>query len=232
MRETPTSVRIRREIETAARSLGIASPLLDVRKTEDIGPAFDSASNQRVDALIVGTDTVTQANRQFIALLAARHRLPAIRELGISPCSVEEVLRQMLAQRVAHLTDAGNPNVVRIRREIETAARSLGIASALLDVRKTEDIGPAFDSASNQRVDALIVGTDTVTQANRQFIALLAASKFGCRRFENLQFRRVQSRRYSARCCGLADRRASSPTRAEALVLLDFDLILEYWERM
>src|SRR5262249_44420592 len=40
--------------------------------------AFDSASNQRVDALIVGTDTVTQANRQFIALLAARHRLPAI----------------------------------------------------------------------------------------------------------------------------------------------------------
>src|SRR5262249_56208748 len=75
---TPTLVRIRREIETAAQSLGIASPLLDVRKTEDIGPAFDSASNQRVDALIVGTDTVTQANRQFIALLAARHRLPAI----------------------------------------------------------------------------------------------------------------------------------------------------------
>jgi hypothetical protein len=30
-----------------------------------------------VDALIVGIDTVTQANRQFIALLAARYRLPA-----------------------------------------------------------------------------------------------------------------------------------------------------------
>jgi ABC-type uncharacterized transport system substrate-binding protein len=74
----PTFVRTRREVETAARSLGIASPVLDVRKPEDIGPAFDAASNQRVDALIVGTDTVTQTNRQFIVLLAARHRLPAI----------------------------------------------------------------------------------------------------------------------------------------------------------
>ena len=88
-----------------------------------------------------------------------------------------ELLKEMIPVlgRVAHLTDAGNPNVVRVRREVETAARALGIASPLLDVRKTEDIGPAFDSASNQRVDALIVGTDTVTQANRQFIALLAA---------------------------------------------------------
>jgi putative ABC transport system substrate-binding protein len=74
----PASVRNRREIEAAARSLGIASPLLDVRKPEDIEPAFDAASNQRVDALIVTTDTVTQTNRQFIALLAAGHRLPAI----------------------------------------------------------------------------------------------------------------------------------------------------------
>jgi ABC-type uncharacterized transport system substrate-binding protein len=88
-----------------------------------------------------------------------------------------ELLKEMIPVlgRVAHLTNMGNPNVVRIRREVETAARSLGIASPLLDVRKPEDIGPAFDSASNQRVDALIVGIDTVTQANRQLIALLAA---------------------------------------------------------
>ena len=88
-----------------------------------------------------------------------------------------ELLKELIPVlgRVAHLTDAGNPTLVRIRREIETAAQSMGIASPLLDVRKTEDIGPAFDAASNQRVDALIVGTDTVTQTNRQFIALLAA---------------------------------------------------------
>src|SRR6478672_1746745 len=68
----------RREVETAARSLGIQSPLLDVRKAEDIGPAFDTASSQRMDALTVQLNTVTQTNRQFIALLAASHRLPAI----------------------------------------------------------------------------------------------------------------------------------------------------------
>jgi putative ABC transport system substrate-binding protein len=62
-----------------------------------------------------------------------------------------ELLKELIPVlgRVAHLTDAGNPTLVRIRREIETAAQSMGIASPLLDVRKTEDIGPAFDSASN-----------------------------------------------------------------------------------
>jgi putative ABC transport system substrate-binding protein len=74
----PAAAPTRREIETAARSLGIQSPLLDVRKPEDIGLAFDAASSQRMDALNVQLNTVTQTNRQYIALLAAGHRLPAI----------------------------------------------------------------------------------------------------------------------------------------------------------
>jgi putative ABC transport system substrate-binding protein len=52
--------------------------LLDVRKVEDIGPAFDAASAQHADALMVGIDALTQANRKLIAELAAKHRLPAI----------------------------------------------------------------------------------------------------------------------------------------------------------
>ena len=65
-------------IETAARSLGMEPQLLDVRRVQDLEPAFDAASALRVDALIVGLETLTQANQRVIVDLAAKRRLPAI----------------------------------------------------------------------------------------------------------------------------------------------------------
>ena len=67
-----------KEVERAARSLGFQPQLLDVRTSEDLGPAFDAAVRQRADALVVGLDTVTQANQRLIVDLAAKHRLAAI----------------------------------------------------------------------------------------------------------------------------------------------------------
>jgi putative ABC transport system substrate-binding protein len=67
-----------KQVETAARSVGIQAQLLDVRKPEDLEPAFDAAMRQRADALVVGLDTLTQANQRLIVDLAATHRLPAI----------------------------------------------------------------------------------------------------------------------------------------------------------
>ena len=67
-----------KEVEMAARSLGIQPQLLDVRKLEDLGPAFEAAIRQRADGLVVGIDTLTQANQRLIVDLAAKHRLPAI----------------------------------------------------------------------------------------------------------------------------------------------------------
>jgi ABC-type uncharacterized transport system substrate-binding protein len=67
-----------KKVEVAARSLGMQAQLLDVRKPEDLGPAFDAAVRQRADGLVVGLDTLTHANRRHIVELAATHRLPAI----------------------------------------------------------------------------------------------------------------------------------------------------------
>jgi putative ABC transport system substrate-binding protein len=67
-----------KEVETAARALGIEPQLLDVRKPADLEPAFDTAIRQRADALVVGLETLTQANQRVIVDLAARRRLPAI----------------------------------------------------------------------------------------------------------------------------------------------------------
>jgi putative ABC transport system substrate-binding protein len=67
-----------REVELAARSLGMKAQLLDVRRREDLAPAFDAAVRQRAAGLVVGIDTLTQANGRLIVDLAARRRLPAI----------------------------------------------------------------------------------------------------------------------------------------------------------
>jgi len=67
-----------KEVERATRSLGLQAQLLDVRKPEDLGPAFDGAIRQHADALVVGLETLTQANQRVIVDLAAKHRLPAI----------------------------------------------------------------------------------------------------------------------------------------------------------
>jgi len=66
------------QLQTAAQKLGIEPQLLDVRRPEDIAPAFDAASGQHAGALMVGVDALTQENRTLIAELAADHRLPAI----------------------------------------------------------------------------------------------------------------------------------------------------------
>jgi putative tryptophan/tyrosine transport system substrate-binding protein len=67
-----------KEIETAAQSMGIRPQLIDVRKVEDIGSAFDAASREHADALVVGIDAIMQANSKQITDQAAKRRLPAI----------------------------------------------------------------------------------------------------------------------------------------------------------
>lgn len=66
------------QVEVVSKSLGISAQLLDVRKPEDIGRAFDAAKLQRANGLIVGQFGLMQANRKLVVELAAKHRLPAI----------------------------------------------------------------------------------------------------------------------------------------------------------
>jgi putative ABC transport system substrate-binding protein len=74
----PTIPSIWKEVETAARSVGVGPELFDVRKADDLEAAFIAASRQRIDGVVVGSDGFFRTNRQLIAELAAKHRLPAI----------------------------------------------------------------------------------------------------------------------------------------------------------
>jgi putative ABC transport system substrate-binding protein len=67
-----------KELQEATAIVGIEAQLLDVRTSSDIVSAFDDARKQRINALIVVVDTLTQANQQLIIELGTKQRLPAI----------------------------------------------------------------------------------------------------------------------------------------------------------
>ena len=67
-----------REVQAAARSLGIEALPLDVRSAEEVVRAFDAAANQGVQAIRVGVDGTRRPNRPLILELAAKYKLPAI----------------------------------------------------------------------------------------------------------------------------------------------------------
>jgi putative ABC transport system substrate-binding protein len=66
------------ETKRASHLLGIEPRLFDVRTPQDVAVAFAAARDQRVDAAVVGNDTVTHANRQGVVDLAAKHRVPTM----------------------------------------------------------------------------------------------------------------------------------------------------------
>jgi putative ABC transport system substrate-binding protein len=104
---------------------------------------------------------------------------------GLSSADIEVyakrvgLLRELLPKlaRVAAIFNMGNPVIPPQWHAVEASARSLGIEAQLLDVRRPEDLGRAFDAAAKQRAEALIVGVGSVTQGNLRTIAERAAKQ-------------------------------------------------------
>jgi putative ABC transport system substrate-binding protein len=65
------------EVQAAARTFGLEVVPLQIRRAEDIAPAFE-ANKAQMDALYVVADALIQANRTRIITLAAGARLPTI----------------------------------------------------------------------------------------------------------------------------------------------------------
>jgi len=87
---------------------------------------------------------------------------------------LHSVVPQM--KRLAVLGNAGNPNVMPEIREVDKAAQKLGLQVARLEVRRAEDILPAFESLKMDGADALYVCIDPLSNANRTKISTLALS--------------------------------------------------------
>lgn len=72
----PTAQLGLRETEVAARSLGMALQVQQVRGPDDFDSAFSAMARQRADALIVLADTMFLQHLRRLVDLAAKHRLP------------------------------------------------------------------------------------------------------------------------------------------------------------
>ena len=65
------------EIQAAASRLGLETTILEIRRAEDIAPAFEALKG-RADALYVASDPLTVNNRNEINTLALSARIPTI----------------------------------------------------------------------------------------------------------------------------------------------------------
>jgi putative tryptophan/tyrosine transport system substrate-binding protein len=69
--------------QAAARALAVEIRRFDVRDAVEITRAFEAAISEKIEALVIGVDTVTSTNRRQIVDLAARYKLPAIYQDGV-----------------------------------------------------------------------------------------------------------------------------------------------------
>jgi putative tryptophan/tyrosine transport system substrate-binding protein len=67
-------------VQRAASAKGIQLHIVKVSKEDDFEPAFASLVQQKVDALVVGTDPFFTSRRERIVALASRYAVPAIYE--------------------------------------------------------------------------------------------------------------------------------------------------------
>ena len=86
-----------------------------------------------------------------------------------------ELLREVVPRlrRLAVLVDVGYPSAVLELRELQTAARALGLEIAPLEILRAEDIAPAFATLGG-KANALFVSQDALTVANHMRIITLA----------------------------------------------------------
>ena len=86
-----------------------------------------------------------------------------------------ELLREVVPQlrRLAIIVNVGNAQPVLEMGEAQAAARTLGLEVAPLEIRRAEDIAPAFEALKAQ-ADALYVVIDALIVANRTRILTLA----------------------------------------------------------
>jgi putative ABC transport system substrate-binding protein len=144
-------------------------------------PAALAAKNATATVPVIITGVGDPVGQGVVASLAR----PGTNITGLSAAVTEiypkrvQLLKELVpkATRLAVLLNMGNPALPPQWREVAKAARSLRMEPQLLDVRKVEDFEPAFDAAIKQRADALVVGIDTLTQANQRLIVDLAARR-------------------------------------------------------
>jgi ABC-type uncharacterized transport system substrate-binding protein len=140
------------------------SPVLALKQATSVIPivfasAGDPVGNGLVTSLARPGGNVTGLSNETADL--AGKRLELLREVVPS------------LRRLAILANGGNPAAVLDMREIQAAARTLSLETVNSEIRRAEDIAPAFEAFIG-RVQALYVAGDPLVNTNRIGINSLA----------------------------------------------------------
>jgi putative ABC transport system substrate-binding protein len=157
--------------------IGIEFVRLKVDVIVTVGTAVPALKQLTSVIPIIFAAALDPVGSRFVKSLAR----PGGNVTGLSVQSTElvtkriEFLREILhdLRRIAVIGDVGYPAALSEMREVEAAARTLGLEIDIAEIRRAEDISPAFD-AFKSRVQALYVCGDALVNANSVRINTLA----------------------------------------------------------
>jgi putative tryptophan/tyrosine transport system substrate-binding protein len=86
-----------------------------------------------------------------------------------------ELLSELVPQVIALLVNQNNRNTERNIKDVQEAARAKGVQLSILKAGTESEIGTAFASVVQLRVDALIVATDPFLNSRRDQLVALAS---------------------------------------------------------
>jgi putative ABC transport system substrate-binding protein len=156
---------VRRQVAVIAATGGNNSALVAMQATSTIPIVFTSSDNP-VERGLVASINRPGGNVTGVSWFGA--------ELGPKRL---EVLRQLVpnATIVALLVNPNNPESVRQPAELQHAARAVGLQLVVLTAKTTGEIDTAFMAMVQNRVDAILVGSDPFFADGREQIIGLAA---------------------------------------------------------
>ena len=154
--DNPVYAPLLKDIEAVARSIKVEIVRLGVQGPDDIGPAFETAKQDRVQGLVVLRDTVLITHRAKVVELAARYRLPAMygmREfvdagglMSFEP-SLPDLYRRA-AQLVDKILKGAKPAVLPVDRSIKF--------ELVINLKTAKTLGLTIPQPLRLRADALI----------------------------------------------------------------------------
>jgi ABC-type uncharacterized transport system substrate-binding protein len=137
-------------------------------------PVFKRATEVIPIVFALGTDPL--GGGLIASLARPGGNVTGLSSLGTDIASKRlELLREAVPdiRRLAVIANAGYPQAVLEVDEVRAATRALGIEIASLEIRRAENIAPAFEAL---KADALYVAGDALVHANRTRILTFALS--------------------------------------------------------
>ena len=147
-------------------------------------PAIRAAQNATRTIPIVMAGTADAVAQGFIASLAhPGGNITGLSDLGAElPGKRLELLKETVPQsaRIAVLLNPASPYHAARMHNLTVAAQTLGVQLHVVEVRRAEEVAPAFAALAQARADALLVVSDALvlsTSRDRRIAALAATSR-------------------------------------------------------